>query len=69
MSIDCFTLQDGVPFTLNLKKWDGFRFICCDCGLVHTVMPKINTKSENLTFRFYRDEEHTKQIRQEDEKA
>jgi len=62
-----FVLNNGKPYKVNIKKWDAFRLICCDCSLVHIVLAKIS--GEVLTLRFYRDDEYTQQVRLEDEKV
>jgi hypothetical protein len=48
-------------------KRRGYKLMCCDCGLVHRVNFKIETKGERsfLSFQAFRDTKATKLSRRQ----
>ena len=61
---------NGEPVPLKAGKYIGdntidapelLKFACCDCGMVHTIIPVVEKK--NVIFHFYSEPRRTAQLR------
>jgi hypothetical protein len=42
---------------------DGYKFVCCDCGLVHDVEFRVTDSYDRVEFRVRRNNRSTAQVR------
>lgn len=59
--------EAGRWYKTNLRE---FKFVCCDCGLVHTINFKIRERPRRhrLLMQVFRDNRATGQVRRWDKK-
>jgi len=53
--------EEGVEGEWVQPTRKGYKFSCCDCGLVHRL--DFRTKKKHIQFRVFRDNRSTGQIR------